>query len=212
MAPPEFLDIDPRVLHFPTCRLSGGHPVKLHNQMIKFGARAMRTRAMMILISLAYGADLRADEPTVLNEKVVEFARSKLGQRVGDGECSALAAEALRYAGAAPRGQASRWGEELPSAREARPGDVLQFEDAVFVRRRMRPDGALVTLESRYPHHTAIVSGVRRRGKSVVFSILHQNAGIAGGDDEDLKVVQEWTLNLADMKSGTLTAYRPVAK
>jgi hypothetical protein len=147
-----------------------------------------------------------------LNEKVVEFARSRLGQRVGVGECSALATEALRYAGAAPRGSGRRWGEELPSVREARPGDILQFEDAMFVRRRLRPDGALVTLESRYPRHTAIVSGVRGRGKGVIVTILHQNAGIAGGDDEDLKVVQRWTINLAEMKSGTLKAYRPVAR
>jgi hypothetical protein len=131
---------------------------------------------------------------------------------VGDGECSALAREALSYAGAASRGSGHRWGEELPSVREARPGDILQFENAVFVRRRQRPDGALVTLEFRYPHHTAIVSDVRRRGKTVIVTILHQNAGIAGGDDQDLKVVQQWTLNLAEMKGGTLTAYRPVAR
>ena len=46
-----------------------------------------------------------------LNEKVVEFARSRLGQKVGDGGCSALASEALRYAGATPRYSERRWGE-----------------------------------------------------------------------------------------------------
>jgi hypothetical protein len=147
-----------------------------------------------------------------LNEKVVEFARSRSGQRVGDGECSALATEALKYADATPGRTGRRWGEELPSVKAAQPGDILQFEDAVFVRRRLRPDGALVTLESRYPHHTAIISGVRRRGRSVIFTILHQNAGIAGGDYEDLKVVQQWTIDLAEMKHGTLKAYRPVAR
>jgi hypothetical protein len=159
----------------------------------------------ILLIIAALGLD-------PVNEKVIEFARSRLGQRVGDGECSALAAEALRYAGAAPRGSGRRWGDELRTVREARPGDILQFEDAVFVRRRLRPDGALVTLEFRYPHHTAIVSDVRSRGKNVIVTILHQNAGIEGGDDENLKVVQQWTLNLAEMRSGTLKAYRPVAK
>jgi hypothetical protein len=38
MATPEFLDIDPRSLHLPTSRLSGADPVKLHDQMIRFGA------------------------------------------------------------------------------------------------------------------------------------------------------------------------------
>jgi hypothetical protein len=167
---------------------------------------------MTLVALMTWGVVLQAEEPTALNDKIVEFARSKLGQRVGDGECTALALEALRYAGATPRGSGRRWGEELPSIRDARPGDILQFENAVFVRRRLRSDGALVTLEFTYPHHTAIVSGVRKRGKGVLLAILHQNAGVAGGDDEDLKVVQQWTINPTEMKSGTLKAYRPVAR
>ena len=38
MAASVFLDIDPRALHLPTSRLSGADPVKLHNQMVRFGA------------------------------------------------------------------------------------------------------------------------------------------------------------------------------
>jgi hypothetical protein len=38
MATPEFLSIDPRTLHLPTSRLSGADPVKLHDQMVRFGA------------------------------------------------------------------------------------------------------------------------------------------------------------------------------
>ncbi len=37
MATPEFLDIDPRSLHLPSSRLSGADPVKLHDQMARFG-------------------------------------------------------------------------------------------------------------------------------------------------------------------------------
>jgi hypothetical protein len=135
-----------------------------------------------------------------------------VGLKVGDGQCTALATEALRHSGATVRGPEGRWGEELPSVRDARPGDVLQFEDAVFIRRRLRADGAVVTLEFQYPHHTAIVADVRRRGKNVIIGILHQNAGIVGGDVENRQVVQEWTINLAEMKRGTLKAYRPVAR
>jgi hypothetical protein len=36
---PEFLDIDPRALHLPTSRLSGADPVKLHHQIVRYGAR-----------------------------------------------------------------------------------------------------------------------------------------------------------------------------
>ena len=38
MATPEFLDIDPRLLHLPTSRLSGADPVKLHDQTARFGS------------------------------------------------------------------------------------------------------------------------------------------------------------------------------
>src|SRR5262245_48469513 len=38
MATREFLDIDPRAFHLPTSRLSGADPVKLHDQIVRFGA------------------------------------------------------------------------------------------------------------------------------------------------------------------------------
>ena len=38
MATREFLDIDPRTLHLPSSRLSGADPVKLHDQMVRFGS------------------------------------------------------------------------------------------------------------------------------------------------------------------------------
>jgi hypothetical protein len=152
-------------------------------------------------------------DPLPVNEQVVAFARSQLGQRVGNGECTALVARALRHAGARLHGRGQgAWGRELKSLGEARPGDILQFEDATFVRRRVREDGALVTLTFRHPHHTAIVAGVRKRGPRPVFVILHQNAGVEGGDEESRKVVQEWTIDLAEKRGGTVRAYRPVAE
>jgi hypothetical protein len=39
MATRLFLDIDPRALHLPTSRLSGADPVKLHDQIVRFGTR-----------------------------------------------------------------------------------------------------------------------------------------------------------------------------
>jgi len=38
MAFPEFLDVDPRSLHLPSSRLSGADPIKLHDQMVRFGS------------------------------------------------------------------------------------------------------------------------------------------------------------------------------
>ena len=39
MAVREFLDIDPSLLHLPTSRLSGADPLKLHDQMLRFGSK-----------------------------------------------------------------------------------------------------------------------------------------------------------------------------
>jgi hypothetical protein len=130
---------------------------------------------------------------------------------VGDGQCSTLAVEALRSAGAKLPAERSGWGRELPSFRDSRPGDILEFENAVFVRRRLLPSGALATLSFTLPHHVAIVSGVKKRGKNVVLSILHQNVGWAGAGEEELKVVQQWTLDSTEMRGGTVKAYRPQA-
>ena len=56
---------------------------------------------MVLLVSLwLCGADAG------VSEKVVAFARSNLGQRVGDGECTALAVEAAQ--GARRRGVRGR--------------------------------------------------------------------------------------------------------
>jgi hypothetical protein len=37
MNPRLFLDVDPRILHLPTSRLSGADPVKLHRQIAQYG-------------------------------------------------------------------------------------------------------------------------------------------------------------------------------
>jgi hypothetical protein len=158
---------------------------------------------ILILVGLLCGID------SPVNEGVVEFARSKLGQRVGDGECTALAAEALRYAGASrSRSKPGVWGDQLESLKGIQPGDILQFDDAVFVRRRTRKDGAIIKETLSFPHHTAVVARVRKRAEKPVLVILHQNAGVPGGDN---KVVSEWTIDLAEKRGGTVKAYRPVA-
>lgn len=158
---------------------------------------------ILILVGLLLGGD----PPT--GEKVVAFARSRLGQTVGDGDCTALAREALRQAGAGrSRTRPGVWGEERASLRDARPGDILQFQDVVLVHRTLRGDGAIVTQEIALAHHTAIVARVRKGGARPVLVILHQNAA---GAAAEARVVQEWTIDLAEKRSGTIRAYRPVA-
>jgi hypothetical protein len=140
-----------------------------------------------------------------LNEKVVEFARSKVGQQVGNGQCTALANEALKHSGATRRRTTDAvWGDELKSLRDVMPGDILQFEDVVFVSKRMQDDGAILTQTRKMLHHTAIVERVRKRGTKPILVILHQNVNKS-------PIVEEWTIDLAEKKSGTVKGYRPVA-
>jgi hypothetical protein len=148
-----------------------------------------------------------------VNERVVAYARAQVGRKVGDGECSTLVREALRSAGAARRGRGRGWGTELASLKDVQPGDVLQFEGALFLRRRLEPDGGESLVWSNYAHHSAIVSAVRRRGKGkgVVLAILHQNVGAAGADEAEVKVVQQATIDPASLRRGRIRAFRPEA-
>ncbi len=155
---------------------------------------------ILILLALVCGLD------DSMNEQVVEFARSRLGEKVGDGQCSTLAAEALKQAGAKRRrGEHGTWGDELKSMVDAKPGDILQFDDVVFVHTRFLEDGGRRTDMISFPHHTAIVARVRKRGMKPIFVILHQNVG-------DIQIVQEGTINMADKKRGIVKLYRPVAE
>ena len=155
---------------------------------------------IVILLALVCGAD------GSINDQVLAFARSKLGETVGDGQCSSLAAEALRQAGAkVRRGEHGSWGEELKSLLEAKPGDILQFDDAYFAHTGVDTDGRVMKRMMLFPHHTAIVARVRKRGTKPTLVVVHQNVG-------ETKVVQEWTLNIADKKRGTIKLYRPVAR
>ncbi len=154
---------------------------------------------IVILLALVCGMD------APVNEQVVEFARSKLGQKVGDGQCSTLAAEALRYAGGRIRqGDDGVWGDELKSLLNAKPGDIVQFENVVFQYTYLREDGATITQTNTFEHHTAVITRVRKRGTKPILVVLHQNVG-------GIQIVEEWTMNMAHKKRGTVKIYRPVA-
>jgi hypothetical protein len=127
----------------------------------------------------------------VFNAKILEFAVNHLGMQVGNGECWTLAEDALIYAGAKPA-VGYVFGDKI-SLSSAQPGDILQFESAVFV-------APTYWMQMGFPHHTAIVDAVQ--GSQYV--ILQQNV------NGNLKV-QMSTINMADLRSGTVTAYRAVA-
>ena len=179
----------------------------------------MRSRFCHVLLGLTVAIASRlavaaAPAPLpALNEKVVAFARSQVGAKVGDGVCTTLAVEALARAGAKQypldRGDGDYvWGRRIESPKDANPGDVLQFRDAVFKGRQRYSGGRIVFWNQTYPHHTAIVAAVKLDGK--VLTILHQNVGGQGVDEAGKKTVQESTLRMDSLqKGGSVRIYRP---
>jgi hypothetical protein len=155
------------------------------------------------------------DETATMNDRVVAFARGHLGKRVGNGECTSLAVEALRSAGARRtplnRGDGDYvWGRPVASFRDAIPGDLVQFRDAVFRGKRRVTSRRSETWRYEYPHHTAVVAAVRENGRVVI--VLHQNVGSEGSPDEAKRLVTETTLRTDSLqKGGKVWIYRPIA-
>jgi len=129
---------------------------------------------------------------TTFNAKILQFARDHLGQQVGNGECWTLAEDALIYAGAKPANQYV-FGDAIPLS-SAQPGDILQFESVILI-------GANYWMILGTPHHTAIVDQIQ--GGQI--QMLNQNVN-------GVLRVQYSTINLADLHSGTITAYRAISK
>jgi hypothetical protein len=181
--------------------------------MRSVGGTLGRLAALAAVVFAAGGAPAPPPLPE-LNEKVLAFAREKLGTSVGDGSCTTLAVEALKEAGARrypmgdPEGDYT-WGEPVASFKDALPGDVLQFHKAVFQGRTPLPGRRWYSWKQEYPHHTAIVSKVSQGGK--VVSLLHQNVTAPGQPAKDVKNVQETTLRVDSLqKGGRIRIYRPV--
>ena len=177
----------------------------------------MRRSVLMLVasaVALGAGPQKKPDPLPPLNAKVHEFARGSLGKPVGDGICITLAVEALREAGARrfpfndPKGDYT-WGEPVLDLKDALPGDILQFRDAVFQGQRSLGGGKRTRWHDEYPHHTAIVARVERDGKLI--TILHQNVTTKGRDEAEKGNVREGELRMESLqKGGWVKAYRPV--
>jgi hypothetical protein len=172
---------------------------------------AFQDPAMILLAPfLIVLADDPAPAPTV-PQSLLKFARANVGQKVGNGECASLVLEGLREAGVRPRISQGgvEWGEPVDSLEETQPGDVLQFSNATFVQKKKLPKGGTFTQTWLFPRHTAIVSSrTTEKGKTII-KLLHQNAGTVDEPEEERRKVREWELDLADLKEGTIKAYRP---
>jgi hypothetical protein len=127
----------------------------------------------------------------LLNRRVLQFALSQMGRKVGNGECWTLADQALRRSGA--RGANNfNFGRQIPLA-QIQPGDILQFKSARF-------DFGNSFYFFGTPDHTVVVLGVE--GTKV--SILHQNFG--------KKIVTKLNVDFKNMTKGKVWAWRPVSR
>jgi hypothetical protein len=177
-----------------------------------------RRFVVLAWVAAAVALGLAATPPVLpippLNQKVLEFASERIGKKVDDGQCISLAVEALRYSGAKrypfePSGDYV-WGRPVASFKEALPGDILQFRNAVFEGKRWVTKRRWVSWHYEYPHHTAIVSEVREGGR--VVAILHQNVGAHDADDATKQVVQEASIRPESLQAGgSVAIFRPVA-
>ena len=109
------------------------------------------------------------------NQKVVVWARGKLGHKIGRGECWDLGEEALKQAGAStssdlgPLGADTDyvWGDPIDLAK-VQPGDILQIRNHLVTTTTVIEykfkDGSVVTENQEHTakrgHHTAIVNGM----------------------------------------------------
>lgn len=166
-----------------------------------------------------------------LGQQVLHFARSKIGRKVGDGECFALADKALRDAGAATAEDFCKigsdtdyvWSSQEENLSDAQAGDILQFRDFAFERRIDKPDGSWKTQTESRPHHTAVVESTHTEGSIVFFTILEQNVTIGSVGNQAKKTVRRNVIPTASGEinsgrdkitytvSGTLWVYRPVS-
>jgi len=110
-----------------------------------------------------------------INQKVVVWARGKLGQKIGHGKCWDLGENALKQAGAStsndlgPVGDDTDyvWGDPISDLSQIEPGDILQIRDHLVttdikIEYRFQDGSTVVETDERTAkrgHHTAIVNG-----------------------------------------------------
>ena len=136
------------------------------------------------------------DQVPELNKKIVSLVKSKIGKKVGRGECWDLAAEALNSVAANWDGSYN-FGRIVSVEKECvYPGDIIQFEGVEVEYKK----GNTIYWED-LSHHTAIVYEVKEKGSYVM---AEQNTS-AGGKKVTLN-----PLELKNIKKGTFTVYRPV--
>lgn len=163
-------------------------------------------------------------------QKILNYASSNAGKRVGIGQCFDLADKALRGAGAksaADFGKITKdgdyvWGTPVELA-NVKPGDIIQFRDYAYdiSSTKVSDDGTKQTIDGGgqvrgSPNHTAIVKSV---GSNGVITVWEQNIPPGKGSVQTFDLYgQSTTIDRGDGVTDTVTVegaikfYRPQPK
>jgi hypothetical protein len=158
-------------------------------------------------VAIACGAGTSSAVSSV-EAKMVKYAHSQLGKRVGSGECTDLVIEALRIAHAKPGDLSNQtdyhWGHSRGQITTGiKPGDIIQFENCVFKKTTTTANGGTRSSQQNMPHHTAIV----RNEDGHHVHIYQQNTE----GDLAKSVVHEASLDLRTLQSGGhYTVWSPI--
>ncbi len=137
---------------------------------------------------------------------VLEYGRTKLGHKVGRGECWDLPFFALKQAKASTPhdlgGDLYVWGTPIANLADAQPGDILQFEGVRLYREWREGNKVKWETFSFATKHSAIVEVV---DKGMFFTIL--NAHVNRNNK-----VSRLRINLSpeNVKAGSIYLYRPL--
>jgi hypothetical protein len=148
---------------------------------------------LLLLFSLSSFLQQKSDIPE-LNKKIIEFVSSKIGKKVGRGECWDLAQIPLDE-NKAKWDHLFNFGKIVdPMKDEIFPGDIIQFEKVEI----KYEQGNKIITEGFY-QHTAIVYEALGKG---VYKIAQQNT-------EKGKKVTIDHLDLKNKTKGKIMFYRP---
>jgi hypothetical protein len=127
-----------------------------------------------------------------LNADILEFCEANFGKQVGDGECAALAGDAINLVHAQKppnNGKWYVWGRELKPGQPVLPGDIVQLEDC-----KWRTSAA--------PHHTQVIRRVLGPNR---YEVLQQHVN-------GTRIVVTGELNMNTLLEGAVKIYRPLPR
>ena len=128
-----------------------------------------------------------------LNQQVLSYYLGQAPSAITSGNSWAVASSALKFAGAR-RKSIYRFGRRLSPGEAILPGDLIQFEQAVF-------RGRFHSKELKRQHSTAVVGNILGMNQVRTLRAVHRN------NEPDPGV----TIHLNELQRGSFAIFRPVA-